>query len=350
MVSRDWERVHLVVDKLWGEIDLDHPVLEELLRCEPVQRLRGIAMAGASRYLFPERRINSRFEHSLGVMHILTVLGASLEERVAGLLHDIPHTAFSHTVDIVFPSSEHNYHEQFQREIVMHSEIPAILARHDIELRAAIEPHHFPLLEQPLPNLCADRIDYTLRDLHGANKISTEQANRFLAHLLPTPYGIVADSIEVALYFSRLFLEANDTFWTGPGEAGAYWALAGAIRRALQSGDLTRADLFSTDETAMNKLRSLDDPVVADYLNLLSPSTQFYEVEVMDNEPYFTTQMKQRTVDPYVLEQHHTTPKRLSHLSPDYAHLLRSRHETHRTAYRLWSPSISATLMESMER
>src|SRR6266568_5184974 len=124
-------------DALWGEIRFDHPVLEELVDSSPVQRLRGIDMAGASRYLFPERRSGTRFEHSLGVLHILSVLGANLEEQVAGLLHDVPHTAFSHTVDIVFPSAEYDYHERFQQQVVMRSEIPAILARHGVALHTA---------------------------------------------------------------------------------------------------------------------------------------------------------------------------------------------------------------------
>ncbi len=199
-----------VVDRLWGEIEFGHPALEELAESEPVQRLRGIALAGASQYLFPDRRPITRYEHSLGVMHILSMLGAGLEEQVAGLLHDIPHTAFSHTVDIVFPNNEYNYHERFQREIVMSSTIPDILARHGIDQKAALEPDSFPLLEKPLPNICADRIDYALRDLRRADMVTAEEAAGFLERFVPAPDGLLVADIETALRFSRLFLEAND--------------------------------------------------------------------------------------------------------------------------------------------
>ena len=72
-----------VPDRLWGEILLDEPVLEKLARSGPVQRLRGIHQSGASYYLFPDRKPSTRYEHSLGVMHLLGLLGASLEERSA---------------------------------------------------------------------------------------------------------------------------------------------------------------------------------------------------------------------------------------------------------------------------
>ena len=334
-------------DDLWGEIKLDDPVLEELVASAPVQRLRGIDMAGASRYLFPQRQSGTRFEHSLGVLHILQVLGASLEEQVAGLLHDVPHTAFSHTVDIIFPSQEYDYHERFQHEIIMRSEIPVILARHQIDLRAALEPDMFPLLEQPLPDLCADRLDYSLRDLHAAGMVIDSELRGFISHLVPTQQGIAVNDAEAALWFGYLFQHANDTFWTGPDEAGAYWALAGAIKRALETGGFTDADLFSTDDVAMQKLRSLDDSIVQAYLRLLEPGTAFRQSD--EHGPFFVTHMKQRSVDPLVREPGWESARRLSEVSEEYAHHLHEVRATRATHYRLWSPAIGPELRRTVD-
>src|SRR5919204_858535 len=175
-------------DALWGEIDVTEPVVAELVRSAPVQRLRGIHQAGAGHYLFPKQRRCTRFEHSLGVMGLLALLGAPLEEQVAGLLHDVPHTAFSHTVDVLFPNEEHNYHERFHAAVVMASPIPAILENYRVPLRAALEPGRYPQLEQPLPDLCADRIDYALRDALALGKIgraSLLAPHEFVSHLVP---------------------------------------------------------------------------------------------------------------------------------------------------------------------
>ncbi|MEO8288448.1 MAG: HD domain-containing protein [Chloroflexota bacterium] len=336
----------IIADVLWGEFELEHEVLVELIASEPVQRLHGIHQAGASYYLFPSRHPHTRFEHSIGVMRILALLRAGIDEQVAGLLHDVPHTAFSHTVDIVFPSVEHNFHEQFQHDIVMQSSIPAILERHGVSLHAALEPDRFPLLEQPLPDLCADRLDYALRDLHGAGMITQGEANEFISHLVPTPRGPVLDSVEMALWFARLFLKANDTLWTSAEEAGSYWALAGAIRRAYATGGFTDADLFSTDDAAMHTLRSLGDPIVNAFLEMLEPGTEYYHVE--GGGPFFTTHMKQRVVDPLVVRPKRSAPERLSKLVPEYSRELDERKGQRRTEYRLWSPQIGDDLRQSL--
>jgi HD superfamily phosphohydrolase len=334
-------------DALWGEVELGHPALEELVQTAPVQRLRGISMAGASCYLFPERKTATRFAHSLGVMHMLRTLGASLQEQVAGLLHDIPHTAFSHTIDIVYPSDEYNYHERFQHDIVQRSAIPGILARYGISIDVALQPAAFRLLERPLPDLCADRIDYALRDLHTAGIITSSDAHDFVTHLVPSRRGLLVDDLQAALRFGRLYIRANDTLWTGPAEAGAYWALAGAIRRAYATGDFDDADIFSTDDAAMQKLRRIDDTVVQSYLALLEPGTLFYEVQ--DDGPYFTTHMKQRSLDPMVKEPGWAGARRLSRLSEEYALALGAAGDNPRRTYRLWSKRIGPELQSAVD-
>lgn len=329
---------------MWGEVPVEEPVLAELALSGPVQRLKGIHQAGASFYVLPDARPTTRYEHSLGVLRVLSQLGAGLEERVAGLLHDAPHTAFSHTVDIVFPSDEHNFHERFQREVITGSEVPGILERHGVSLRAALEPDTYPLLEMPLPDLCADRIDYSLRDLSNGGEISRQDALRFLGHLLPTREGILVDDSEAAEWYAVMFRKANDLYWTGPLQAGAYWALAGAIRRGYEIEGFTEEDLFSTDAEAMSRLRSLDDEEVQAYLSLLTPGARFYEVT--DGGPYFATRMKQRHVDPLVLEVGWNAPRRLSEVSVAYRRRLESFPKGRSAHYKLWTDSMPGAIAD----
>ena len=331
-------------DPLWGPIALDEPVVAALVRSGPVQRLRGIAQAGASAYLYPERASITRFDHSLGVMHVLAALRATLEEQVAGLLHDVPHTAFSHTVDIAFPSAEYNFHEEFHRRIVLDSELPQILTSHAIPVETVIEPERFPLLEQPLPLICADRVDYTLRDRHASGRLSSREAQAYLARLIPTPEGILHPDVDSALWFARHFVEANHTSWTGPDEAGAYWALGNAVKRAVSLGILRLQQLFLTDQEVMERLRSSADPEISGYLQLLEPGTRFFAVTT--DGPYFDTHMKQRVVDPLVLQSGTSVPQPLSHFSPSYARLLAGIPPLGTLTYRLWSDKMPAILAQ----
>jgi HD superfamily phosphohydrolase len=334
-----------ITDPVWGAATVDEPVLQELIASRPVQRLKGIHQAGASFYILPEQRSVTRYEHSIGVLLLLRGLGASLEEQVAGLLHDVPHTAFSHTVDIVFPNDEHNFHEQFQHEIIMSSEIPAILERYGLSLRAALEPDRYPLLEQPLPDLCADRLDYTLRDMVALHEIESGEITAFLGQLLPTESGIVSRSIEAALWFAKLFVRANSELYTAISDAGAYWALAGAIRRAYKVGAFTDEHLFSSDEEAMARLVGSGDPVVQAYLDLLRPGTEYRKVDG-DGAPFFSTRMKQRIVDPQVLEPGSPRPRRLSELCGEYAEILVGLDPDRVVHYRLWPTSLPSGLAD----
>ncbi len=150
-------------DRVYGQVALEDAGVEALIACPTFQRLKKIRQAGPSALAFPFKTV-TRYEHSLGVFLLLKRLGADRREQVAGLLHDVSHTAFSHAADFIYTSDEQNHHEGLK---------PAFLHRPDLEgpLRAlgfAPEDFYddtvFPLLEQPLPWMCADRFDYFLRD------------------------------------------------------------------------------------------------------------------------------------------------------------------------------------------
>ena len=90
-------------DPVYGAVTLDAPLLRDLYHSEAVQRLGDVYQGGITAFIKPERR-TTRLEHSVGVMTLLRRLGAGVEEQAAGLIHDVPHTAFSHVVDFVFPN------------------------------------------------------------------------------------------------------------------------------------------------------------------------------------------------------------------------------------------------------
>jgi HD superfamily phosphohydrolase len=90
-----------IVDRIYGVVQIDEPVLLDLMQSAAMRRLQGVLQHGISG-LLGVTRPTSRFEHSIGVMILVSRLGASLDEQIAALLHDVSHTAFSHVVDYVF--------------------------------------------------------------------------------------------------------------------------------------------------------------------------------------------------------------------------------------------------------
>ncbi|RME13324.1 MAG: HD domain-containing protein, partial [Aquificota bacterium] len=81
----------------------------------PLQRLRFINQLGIAYLVFPSAQ-HSRFEHSLGTMELAGRIFESLGlrdkrlyqlVRLAGLLHDVGHTPFSHTTEVLLGDKSH---------------------------------------------------------------------------------------------------------------------------------------------------------------------------------------------------------------------------------------------------
>jgi hypothetical protein len=282
-------------DAVYGDFEITEPVLLELIKSKPVQRLKGIGQSGISRYAID--RPVTRFEHSIGVMLLLKMFKADIEEQIAGLLHDIPHTAFSHTIDYVFNRYEQDYHEKFHEKIIMDSEIPAILKKYGFEVKRIIDEHNFPLLEQKIPDLCADRIDYTLRDWTAANdnKIPKE----LLKHLIVHNKELVFDSAEAAKKFTTIYLDRDDASWSNPKEMALFQVGAEAIRLALKDGTITEADLFKDDDFVFNKLKKSKTKEIVEKINQLNPK---FAIKEDQNDYDFHILTKLRWVNPKFLE------------------------------------------------
>lgn len=54
----------------------------------------------------------------MGVMLLIKKLNGSIEEQIAGWIHDISHTAFSHLIDYVFDSEGEDHHEHRFEEVL----------------------------------------------------------------------------------------------------------------------------------------------------------------------------------------------------------------------------------------
>ena len=83
-----------IEDRVYGEEEIREKVLVDLINCKSIQRLKGLAQFGLPDEYY-HRNGFSRYEHSLGVLIFLRKFGTDLNEQIAGLLHDVSHTAFS---------------------------------------------------------------------------------------------------------------------------------------------------------------------------------------------------------------------------------------------------------------
>lgn len=291
-------------DPVYGPKKVEEEVLKELIRSEPVQRLKKIHQAGPQPY-FVEKKPLTRFPHSLGVMFLLQEFDAPLEEQIAGLLHDVPHTAFSHVADFVFDNSDHEYHDEFLEDVVMDSGIPRILERHGLDVEYILDEDNFPLLERDAPDLCADRIDYFLRDV---KMMSGEEVSELHEAITVQGDRFVLEDRERAEKYALRYIRADEEWWANPEEATLMEIFARVLRRAMDTGLIGEEDFFGTDQQIMETLENSSDNVIQQKLSLLED----FEA-VRDRENYdIRVETKARWVDPQVARE---DMERISELS-----------------------------------
>ncbi len=246
-------------DRVYGESTIDDPDLLPLIAGPTFQRLKGIRQAGPSAFAHPFKTV-SRFEHSLGVYLLLRRLGADRQECVAGLLHDISHTAFSHAVDFLFTSEEQDHHEGLKPLFLNRPDVRSALGRLGYRPEQFYDDAIYPLLEQPLPALCADRVDYFLRDGETCGVTTPASIEHTLAHLVVAGRRICFDDLDAARDAVERFAEMNRRWWAGPIEGYIYNEFADALREGIRLGSLRKDDLLADDEHVLACLRAARSP------------------------------------------------------------------------------------------
>jgi len=298
----------------YGEIEINDEIILEIINTKEMRRLKGVTQHAIT-YLYPWIDV-SRFEHSIGVYYLLKKLGASKEEQIAGLIHDISHTAFSHVIDFVFDTQhKENFHEKKFKSMIMQSKIPEILTNQGFDFDKIIDDKNFPLLETELPDLCADRLDYFLRDAHMWRLISEENIQQILDNIHVFENQIIFKDIETAKLAAHKYKKANSTLWATPRHAAAYLILAQAIKLGLQTNIINEEDLFQEDLILFNKLKQSNNQEILTKINILNENFEVTKVSKIDDYDLTTTK-KLRYIDPKILVNNKI--KRLSELDPEF--------------------------------
>lgn len=153
----------IFIQTMHGDMVVDDPLLIELIESKAMQRLKNIRQYGLSDLNHPTNPIYHRFDHSIGVMVLLAKHGAPLKTQAVGLLHDVSHTAFSHAVDPLFMGSFRKgaYQDLIHVDFLKKRGLSIILQTYGYKTED-MDPERDPMLDQPSPALCGDRLEYNL--------------------------------------------------------------------------------------------------------------------------------------------------------------------------------------------
>lgn len=188
-----------IKDPIHGYIELPEELIS-LTDSEKMQRLRNIKQLSFAYLVYPGAN-HTRFEHSLGVMHLASNLCENIDidkddkllVKTAALLHDIGHGPYSHTSEKLCREFKEFSHDSIYELLKNDEEISAVLEENGTdakEISQIITGHH-RLAAIISGDLDVDRMDYLLRDAHYTGvpfgKLDT---GRLIRSLIMTDSGL----------------------------------------------------------------------------------------------------------------------------------------------------------------
>ena len=188
----------IIKDPVHGYVEADATALR-LLDSPDVQRLRHVSQLGFANLVYPGAN-HTRFEHSLGTMHLAGLMcrelglddGETKLVTTAALLHDIGHGPFSHVTEPVMEEFTGRSHHQIDC-LVGEGTIAAVLEAEGIdpaEVCAAVSGEH-RLASIIHGSLDVDRMDYLMRDAHYTGvPYGTVDAHRLIRSTILTDSGV----------------------------------------------------------------------------------------------------------------------------------------------------------------
>jgi HD superfamily phosphohydrolase len=176
---------------------IEYSLLEErVINSRAFQRLREIHQLAMAYLVYPGA-LHTRFDHSIGVMHIAGMMVERVNRlpgarrfskdqvqniRLAALLHDVGHGPFSHVSEVPLAAlsqdqellrqqraNPERLHERVTIDVILHDdELQHILGEKGLEVANIIGRQGVPSVSQAIVSgpLDADKLDYLLRDSH----------------------------------------------------------------------------------------------------------------------------------------------------------------------------------------
>lgn len=280
-------------DPIYGEVKFNE-IEEKIIKNPGMQRLKKIHANGADFLVNPDRN-TSRFEHSLGTAILCKRFGETQEEVIAGLVHDISHTVFSHLIDQVYERKDQTFHEDHHNLLVEKYGLNELVEKHGYDPDYVLNEDNFTVLEKDLPDLCIDRVDYTLRDLYKYGSIGLETVRKAVERLSVEDGTLVARDRATAKKFTELSIKLNREVFFNKKQEAANMLMKEIINKALKKGIIAEEDIFKTDEYILKKIK--EDKELSSKFKEINNKM---EVEEGANHERYKIHRKHRVINPLI--------------------------------------------------
>ncbi|MGL5379320.1 HD domain-containing protein, partial [Clostridium sp.] len=192
-----------------------------------------------------------------------------------------------------------DYHERIFNDVIENSEIPKVLNKYGYDYKSILEDEKkWTILEKSAPDLCADRVDYTLRDMLSCEVTNKKEIDEFLKDITVEDGNIAMKSLEKAEWFVDLYYKEVIGFFMNPLAIYSSHKLSNALRISLENNELKYDDLLKTDDEVLYILKSSNLKEVKELIESIN-----YNVKVIENKDDYDIHIvnKLRTIDPLVI-------------------------------------------------
>ena len=302
-----------IQDGIYGKITITDPLILKIINTPAFQRLKRVNQYGGVNFVYPDKYQTTRFDHSIGVWWILKTLGTNQETQIAGLLHDIGHTAFSHMVDMAMALKTEDYHEKNLHRIPGINEIYDILKSNSIILKSLDD---YGEIKRNMPNVGADRVDYAVRDYFAATGIRSELGKRVLNNITLKGDQIVFKNLSIAREYSLAGLDAMWLVIYEPSVAIVYSSLINIIRLGMiEQKWLSEDDLYLDDIALLNKIMEHKREIPDIYIRVFTAKFKVKKA-TSDDFDFHHVKKRSRYFDPFVIVENGV--KKLSEIDKDF--------------------------------
>ena len=302
--------------RIYGSIRVN-PMALKIINTPEFQRMRDIKQLALCYHVYPAAT-HTRFEHSIGVYHLVgrmldkikyeypdktydipelgtTILSDKIIEciKIAGLCHDIGHGPFSHVFDSILlrdskhPNKEHETRSCLITEILCKRELPELDDNHINFIQSIIHPdeNHTGVLYQIVANqlngIDVDKFDYLIRDAKSLGLEVGFDANRLINEFIIDSNNNIAfpkhSSTNIyELFHGRYMMHKK-----------VYSHKTVKLIESMLSDIFIKVDpIFKISESIndMNLFCKLTDETIVHYLQLITYPPSFIRIELSEQE------------------------------------------------------------------
>jgi hypothetical protein len=239
------------------------PFMTPYLQLPILRRLAGIGLLCGTDWtpLYRNRFYYSRLDHSIGVALIIWHFTRSREQTLAGLLHDVSTPLFSHAADFRHGDAltQESTEDENARMVKNDRELAALLAADGISADSVCDYHRYPIADNEVPQLSADRLEYMFPSgiaLEGSwtlNDIAGTYSDIVICRNESGKEELGFKTLRTAEDYCRRFCSTGHVLQLNENKL-TLQLLAEIVNRAVSLGIMNEHDCYSLSEReAMDK-------------------------------------------------------------------------------------------------